>query len=123
MQQLANAPLSDATATDLATQVTQLQGVEGVRTELAAEVQRSVDKIKEAVSRGDEAEVEAEGIKLKVLDTIPELRGLLFGQVELSAERASELFAEYSRKLAEEAEKGAISAEEVLADTAAWAAA
>jgi len=117
LSQLAGTALSDAQATDLATQVTQLeQGVEKVREELKAQLQRSVDKIKEAVARGDAEGVEAAGAELRALDSIPELRKFFYGEIELSADRATELYVEFSRKLAEESEQGAITAEEVLAD-------
>lgn len=113
---LAGRSITDLQATDLATQVTQLQqGVEGIRQQLSGELQRSLDRVKEAVASGDSAAVEQEGAMLRVLDSMPELKKFFYGEIELSADRATELYIEFSRKLAEESEKGAISAEEVLA--------
>lgn len=116
LSQMAGKSLTDLQAADLATQVTQLQqGVEGIRKELTAELQRTVDKVSEAAASGDSEGVEAAGATLRVLDQMPELKQFFYGEIQLSAERATELYVEFSRKLAEESEKGAVTAEEVLA--------
>src|SRR5690606_32465531 len=63
---------------------------------------------------GDSGAIEEAGAMQRVLDTMPELREVIYGRAEMSAQKVSELYVEFSRRMAEETEKGTVSAEKVL---------
>ena len=122
LSELAGKTLTDADASGLATQLNQLDsGVENVRQGLAASLQRSVDNLKAAVAAGDAEGVEAAGKEMRALDALPELRDFFFGRVELTAGRAVELLTQYTNNMADEAEKGVVNVEKVIADNVATA--
>ena len=107
--------LTDKDVYDLSSHLRELEsGVNGYRADLVAALNRSTDDLQAAIAAGDQEGIAEAGTMQRVLDTLPELREFLYGRIELDADKVTELYVEFNKRMASELEKGSVTASQVL---------
>ena len=107
--------LTDKDVYDLSSHLRELEsGVNGYRADLVAALNRSTDDLRAAIAAGDQEAIAEAGTMQRVLDTLPELREFLYGRIELDADKVTELYVEFNKRMASELEKGSVTASQVL---------
>lgn len=115
LRQVTGQALTDRDVYDLSSHLRELEsGVNGYRADIAAALNRSTDDLQQAIAAGDKDAIAKAGTMQRVLDTLPELREFLYGRVSIEADRVTELYVEFNKRMAAELEKGSITASQVL---------